>query len=83
MSYKSSFAETCFWKIKHFTEKSIDTILKFRLDFTEFEIASPFTCGGSSASTVCTTSDGPKIGDCLYDTFTVSTPGKLKWSAKY
>jgi len=48
-----------------------------RLDFTEFEIASPFECGGSTATVTCTTNDGPKHGDCYYDSFTVSTPGSV------
>ena len=53
------------------------TFLFSRLDFTEFEIASPFECGGSTATVTCTTNDGPKHGDCYYDSFTVSTPGYL------
>jgi len=46
-----------------------------RLDFTEFNIAQPFTCGGSTSPTVCTTKDGPLIGDCIKDQFTVTSPG--------
>ena len=53
-------------------------ICQIRLDFTAFELAPPFTCGGSSTSVACTTTDGPLIGDCIYDTFTVTTPGKLR-----
>ena len=43
------------------------------MDFTEFEIAAPFYCGGTYT---CVNTDGAKIGDCLYDTFTVTAPGK-------
>ena len=65
-------------------------ISQIRLDFTSFELAPPFTCGSSSTSVACTTTDGPLIGkrspssyvsnilipgDCIYDTFTVTTPG--------
>lgn len=50
-------------------------ISQIRLDFTTFELAPPFTCGSSSTSVTCTTTDGPLIGDCIYDTFTVTTPG--------
>ena len=50
-------------------------ISQIRLDFTTFELAPPFTCGGSGSSVVCTTTDGPLIGDCIYDTFTVTSPG--------
>jgi hypothetical protein len=46
-----------------------------RLDFNEFNIAQPFTCGATGSPTVCTSSDGPLIGDCLTDTFTVTSPG--------
>ena len=46
-----------------------------RLDFSNFEIAGPFTCGGTGEPVVCSTTDGPRVGDCLYDTFTVTTPG--------
>jgi len=45
-----------------------------RLDFTEFEIAAPFYCGGTYT---CVATDGAKIGDCLYDTFTVTSPGSV------
>ena len=45
-----------------------------RLDFTEFDIAQPFTCGSSSTPVQCGISDGPLIGDCIYDSFTVTTP---------
>ena len=50
-------------------------ICQIRLDFTAFELAPPFTCGGSSTSVACTTTDGPLIGDCIYDTFMVTSPG--------
>ena len=46
-----------------------------RLDFTEFDIAQPFTCGSSSTPVQCGITDGPLIGDCIYDSFTVTTPG--------
>ena len=46
-----------------------------RLDFDEFNIAAPFTCGGSGSSVQCGTADGPLIGDCIYDAMTVTTPG--------
>ena len=52
-----------------------ENIILLRLDFDEFNIAQPFTCGGSSTSVACTTSDGPLIGDCIYDAMTVTTPG--------
>ena len=45
-----------------------------RLDFTEFDIAQPFTCGSSSTPVQCGISDGPLIGDCIYDSLTVTTP---------
>lgn len=45
-----------------------------RLDFTEFNIAPPFTCGSSSTPVQCTSVDGPLIGDCIYDSFTVTSP---------
>ena len=74
-----------------------------RLDFVEFNLAQPFTCGASGSSTVqlsphqhgtillfwgrnilllfisqvCTSTDGPLIGDCLTDTFTVTSPGEF------
>ena len=50
-----------------------------RLDFDEFNIAAPFTCGGSGSSVQCGTADGPLIGDCIYDSMTVTTPGTLLW----
>ena len=50
-------------------------VILLRLDFDEFNIAQPFTCGSSSTSVACTTSDGPRIGDCIYDSMTVTTPG--------
>jgi len=50
-------------------------VVLLRLDFDEFNIAQPFTCGGSSSSVACTTADGPKIGDCIYDSMTITTPG--------
>ena len=37
-------------------------ISQIRLDFTSFELAPPFTCGSSSTSVACTTTDGPLIG---------------------
>ena len=46
-----------------------------RLDFSTFEIAPPFSCGGSTEPVVCTAADGPRVGDCISDTFTVTTPG--------
>ena len=42
-----------------------------------FEIAQPFVCGGSTADVTCSIYDGPKFGDCIYDSFTVSAPGKV------
>ena len=33
-----------------------------RLDFDTLELSPPFTCGGSSSSPTCTTTDGPLIG---------------------
>ena len=30
---------------------------------------------GSSESVVCSTSDGPLMGDCIYDSMTITTPG--------
>ena len=48
---------------------------QLRLDFDEFNIAAPFTCGGSGSSVQCGTADGPLIGDCIYDAMTVTTPG--------
>ena len=50
-------------------------MILLRLDFDEFDIAQPFTCGSSSTSVACTTTDGPLIGDCIYDSMTVTTPG--------
>jgi len=50
-------------------------ITLLRLDFTEFNIAQPFTCGSSSTPVQCTTTDGPLIGDCIYDSMTVTSPG--------
>ena len=50
-------------------------ITLLRLDFAEFELAQPFTCGSSSTPVQCGVSDGPLIGDCIYDTFTVTSPG--------
>jgi len=50
-------------------------VILLRLDFEEFNIAQPFTCGGSSESVVCSTSDGPLMGDCIYDSMTITTPG--------
>ena len=50
-------------------------VILLRLDFDEFNIAQPFTCGSSSTSVACTTTDGPRIGDCIYDSMTVTTPG--------
>ena len=38
-------------------------ISQIRLDFTTFELAPPFTCGSSSTSVTCTTTDGPLIGN--------------------
>ena len=52
-------------------------ISQLRLDFSTFDIAPPFTCGSSSTSVACTTRDGPLIGDCIYDTFTVTAPGSV------
>ena len=37
-------------------------VILLRLDFDEFDIAQPFTCGSSSSSVACTTTDGPLIG---------------------
>jgi len=51
------------------------SITLLRLDFTQFDISPPFTCGASSESVACTTTDGPLIGDCIYDSFTVTSPG--------
>ena len=48
---------------------------QIRLDFTAMELAPPFTCGSSSSSVSCSSTDGPLIGDCLYDTLTVTSPG--------
>ena len=53
------------------------SITLLRLDFNQFDISPPFTCGGSTASVSCTTSDGPLIGDCIYDSFTVTSPGTM------
>ena len=39
------------------------------------ELAQPFTCGSSSTPVQCSTTDGPLIGDCLYDSLTVTSPG--------
>ena len=66
-------------------------VTQIRLDFTLFSLAPPFTCGKSTTSVACTITDGPLIGgwghvardtcnvavtgDCIYDTFTVTTPG--------
>ena len=50
-------------------------VILLRLDFDEFSIAQPFTCGGSSDTVQCSTSDGPLIGDCIYDSMTITTPG--------
>lgn len=52
-----------------------ETITTLRLDFDTLELSPPFTCGGSSSSPTCTTTDGPLIGDCLYDTLTTTSPG--------
>ncbi|XP_023319566.1 uncharacterized protein LOC111694771 isoform X2 [Eurytemora carolleeae] len=51
------------------------TVSTIRLDFSTFEIAPPFSCGGSTEPVVCTAADGPRVGDCISDTFTVTTPG--------
>jgi len=50
-------------------------VILLRLDFTEFNIAQPFTCGSSSTPVQCTTTDGPLMGDCIYDSMIVTTPG--------
>jgi len=50
-------------------------VILLRLDFDEFNIAQPFTCGGSSTDVTCSTTDGPLIGDCIYDSMTITTPG--------
>ena len=57
--------------------KSNPFISLLRLDFNQFDIAPPFTCRGSSASVSCSTTDGPLIGDCIYDSFTVTSPGSI------
>jgi len=64
-------SDTCAYSVCRMTPE----VTLLRLDFTEFNIAQPFTCGDSSSSVACTTSDGPLIGDCLYDQFTVTSPG--------
>ena len=66
-----------FTVIRNLTTNQLTNLLAFRLDFDEFNIAQPFTCGGSSSSVACTTADGPKIGDCIYDSMTITTPGIL------
>jgi len=55
--------------------KTNPEVILLRLDFTEFDIAQPFTCGSSSTPVQCGVSDGPLIGDCIYDSLTVTTPG--------
>jgi len=50
-------------------------VIQLRLDFTMLELAQPFTCGSSSTPVQCSTTDGPLIGDCLYDSLTVTSPG--------
>jgi len=50
-------------------------VTMLRLDFSEFQISPPFWCGASTESVVCTGTDGPRIGDCIYDSFVVTTPG--------
>jgi len=64
---------TCMYSIC----KSNPSISLMRLDFIQFDIAAPFTCRGSTASVSCTTTDGPLIGDCIYDSFTVTSPGTI------
>ena len=64
-------SEQCIYKIC----RANQNVILLRLDFDEFDIAQPFTCGSSSTSVACTTSDGPLIGDCIYDSMTVTTPG--------
>lgn len=64
-------SDTCHYSVCRMTPE----VTLLRLDFTEFNIAQPFTCGATGSSTVCTSTDGPLIGDCLTDTFTVTSPG--------
>ena len=64
---------TCMYRIC----KSNPSIYLLRLDFIQFDIAAPFTCRDSTASVSCTTTDGPLIGDCIYDSFTVTSPGTI------
>ena len=56
---------------------------QIRLDFTAMELAPPFTCGSSSSSVSCSSTDGPLIGDCLYDTLTVTSPGTRQDQADF
>ena len=56
-------------------------ISQIRLDFTAFELAPPFTCGGSSTSVACTTTDGPLIGNNYY--MSVVTQGMVMRSMNY
>jgi len=71
-----------FFFLDSISSKCVYTICKYnptvtllRLDFATFDISQPFVCGGSNAEVTCSIYDGPKFGDCVYDVFTVSSPG--------
>jgi len=51
------------------------TVSTIRLDFYQFDISQPFVCGSSSDPVTCTIQDGPRFGDCIYDSFSVTSPG--------
>ena len=51
-------ASTCVYTIC----KCNSLVHQIRLDFTTLELAPPFTCGSSSTSVACSSTDGPLIG---------------------
>ena len=50
------------WGTEESKKTKKDKMNILRLDFDTLELSPPFTCGGSSSSPTCTTTDGPLIG---------------------
>eukprot|EP00096_Caligus_rogercresseyi_P009593 TRINITY_DN327_c2_g1_i2.p1 TRINITY_DN327_c2_g1~~TRINITY_DN327_c2_g1_i2.p1 ORF type:complete len:273 (+),score=4.76 TRINITY_DN327_c2_g1_i2:29-847(+) len=52
-------------------------ICRIRLDFTSFQIASPFTTMVSTVANVRANTEGGATGDCTVDSFTFNSPGNV------
>lgn len=68
-STSSPTTQNCVYEIC----KAGSNVCRIRLDFTTFEIAPPVT--GTAAAAVTNTQTGGAIGDCVSDTFTLTSPG--------